>query len=79
MKILLKIGNFRIDITQPFSTNKVAETGKLQYQWNFRPLATVISKFSETPNHTIRKRKNMAGQNTFKILLLNDDNMTGEH
>ena len=29
--------------------------------------------------HTIRKCKKMAGQNTFKILLLNDANMIGEH
>ena len=29
--------------------------------------------------HTIRKCKNMAGQNTFEILLLNDANMIGEH
>ena len=29
--------------------------------------------------HTIQKCKKMAGQNTFKILLLNDANMIGEH
>jgi hypothetical protein len=29
--------------------------------------------------HTIQKRKKMAGQNTFQILLLNDANMIGEH
>ena len=29
--------------------------------------------------HTIRKCKKMAGQNTFKILLLNDANIIGEH
>ena len=29
--------------------------------------------------HTIRKCKKMAGQNTFPILLLNDDIMIGEH
>ena len=30
-------------------------------------------------SHTIRKCKKMAGQNTFKILLLNDDNIIEEH
>ena len=30
-------------------------------------------------SHTIQKRKKMAGQNTFQILLLNDANMIGEH
>ena len=29
--------------------------------------------------HTIRKRKKMAGQNTFQILFFNDANMLGEH
>jgi hypothetical protein len=29
--------------------------------------------------HTIQKRKKMAGQNTFQILLLDDANMIGEH
>jgi hypothetical protein len=29
--------------------------------------------------HTIQKRKKMAGQNTFQILLLDDSNMIGEH
>ena len=29
--------------------------------------------------HTIRKRKKMAGQNTFQIILLSDANMIGEH
>ena len=29
--------------------------------------------------HTIRKRKKMAGQNTFQIFLLGDANMIGEH
>jgi hypothetical protein len=29
--------------------------------------------------HTIQKCKEMAGQNTFQILLLNDANMIGEH
>ena len=32
-----------------------------------------------TLEHTIRKRQEMAGQNTFQILLLNDANMIGEH
>ena len=31
------------------------------------------------PIHTIRKRKKMAGQNTFQIFLLNDANMIGGH
>jgi hypothetical protein len=29
--------------------------------------------------HTIRKRKKMAGQNTFQIFLISDANMIGEH
>ena len=36
-------------------------------------------EFQNHPCHTIRKRKNMVGQNTSQILLLNDANMIGEH
>jgi hypothetical protein len=32
-----------------------------------------------TTAHTIRKCKKIAGQNTFKVLLLNNANMIGEH
>ena len=40
----------------------------------------MLSKIAEDLfKHTIRKRKKMAGQNTFQILLLNDANMIGEH
>ena len=36
-------------------------------------------KWSNKTNHTIRKCQKMAKQNTFKILLLNDANLIGEH
>ena len=36
-------------------------------------------KVADNYPHTIRKRKKIAGQNTFQILLLNDANMIGEH
>ena len=36
-------------------------------------------EFQNHPCHTIRKRKNMVGQDTSQVLLLNDANMIGEH
>ena len=35
--------------------------------------------YADIMGQTIRKRKKMAGQNTFQILLLNDANMIEEH
>jgi hypothetical protein len=38
----------------------------------------IVSNLVET-GHTIQKCQKMTRQNTFKILLLNDANMIGEH
>ena len=43
------------------------------------PLQYVVHSGLLQSEHTIRKCKKMAGQNTFEILLLNDANMIGEH
>ena len=49
--------------------------GTNTYEFFFLLLTTLETNI----NHTIRKCKQMAGQNTFEILLLNDANMIREH
>ena len=44
-----------------------------------KAIASVDLVIKHKGAHTIRKCKKLAGQNAFKILLLNDANMIGEH
>jgi hypothetical protein len=54
---------------------KIILYSKVECKLDFLDKMAFLKYQSNELNHTIRKCKKMAGQNTFQILLLNDANM----